>query len=176
MEPKLCQMCKKRHAVLHVAQLSNNKYISIDLCEQCAEKKGMAISSSVAFSAKQSLTEIFQGLLNKEEKQDASTPLSANKKTCPGCQRTYEDFRESGRLGCAQCYAAFSPQLAQLISKMHRSKQHRGKVPELSSERFQTQRSLVDFKERLRRAVGNEEFEEAARLRDHIRDLEQQLQ
>jgi len=109
----------------------------------------------------------------KEEKEKQGT--AEPRIVCPGCQKTLADFRDSGRLGCAQCYATFQDKIGELIEKVQKSDQHRGKVPQLSSMTYHRQVELLGYRRKLRAAVRNEEFEEAARLRDRIKTLEEDL-
>jgi protein arginine kinase activator len=55
---------------------------------------------------------------------------------------------------------------------MHKGLEHRGKVPERQARRLEQERELRGLHEKLREAVGKELYEEAALLRDQIRQLE----
>ena len=46
---------------------------------------------------------------------------------CPGCGASFSDFRESGRLGCTECYVTFEGQLRILIRRYHGSTHHHGR-------------------------------------------------
>lgn len=173
MENKLCQMCKKRPASLHVAQLLNNEYVSVHLCHECAEHKGQDASPTSLLLNYLSLASLAQAGATEGTEKDNQTEEPQH--SCPGCQRTFKDFQESARLGCAQCYRTFDKPLNELIEKVQKASQHRGKVPEVSSATYRTQQDLLECRHRLRQAVGNEEFEEAARLRDRIRVMEESL-
>ena len=92
---------------------------------------------------------------------------------CSFCQTTLREFRASGRLGCAHCYGAFEASLRELLRRVHGNSRHVGRqytAPHPSSlERATT---LLELRDRLRRAVELEEFELAASLRDQIKVLE----
>src|SRR5207248_1290925 len=53
-------------------------------------------------------------------------PTPADGLRCAACGSTLKDFRESGRLGCAQCYESFSAHLKDLLRRLHGSSQHVG--------------------------------------------------
>ena len=91
---------------------------------------------------------------------------------CPHCGLTYADFRKSGRLGCAQCYYTFKDSLSSLLKRVHGSSEHVGKVPALAGKEVAVSRTLKELREKLHRSIQKEEFEEAAKLRDRIRELE----
>ena len=77
-----------------------------------------------------------------------------------------------GRLGCSECYDAFKKQLAPLLRRIHGADRHVGKVPLMIGKTVKDTRSLQDLKMKTERAIQTEEFEQAAKLRDKIRDLE----
>jgi protein arginine kinase activator len=89
---------------------------------------------------------------------------------------TYDDFRKVGRLGCAECYTTFRRSLASLLKRIHGSTHHLGKAPARLVKPPKAKMELADLKKRLERSIEMEEFEEAARLRDQIREMERQEQ
>ena len=93
---------------------------------------------------------------------------------CGVCGTTYGGFKKSGKLGCAECYAAFYDQIAGALKNIHGTSEHKGKIPQTSGGKYtglQTRRELAEARGLLKKAVEAEEFEEAARLRDAISDL-----
>jgi len=89
------------------------------------------------------------------------TPLISNR--CSACGFTSEDVRKTGRLGCGECYVIFSGLLQDVLNDCQKGTRHAGKVPK--SFRKPSKKRL---QEDLSSAVGKEEFEEAARLRDEL--------
>jgi protein arginine kinase activator len=85
---------------------------------------------------------------------------------CPRCGLLYSGFRETGRLGCAECYTAFQFQLRPLLRRIHGDTRHRGKRP------FGEGEGATRFRQ-IQRMHEREEFERAATLRDEIRRLEE---
>jgi protein arginine kinase activator len=90
---------------------------------------------------------------------------------CPACGATLDDFRETGRVGCAQCYRTFEVALRELLRRLHGSSRHFGERyrPAESEAGVPTAREL---REQLRVAVEAEDFELAAELRDRLRVAE----
>ncbi|OYW15649.1 MAG: hypothetical protein B7Z55_14890 [Planctomycetales bacterium 12-60-4] len=105
----------------------------------------------------------------------AAMPEEADDNSCPNCGITFKEFRSQGRLGCAHDYVAFQEELLPLLENIHGEVQHVGKVPKRAPDASQQQFRLVKLKSRLRAAVDDEMYEEAARLRDEIAQLEAQL-
>jgi protein arginine kinase activator len=82
----------------------------------------------------------------------------------------YGEFKEKGALGCADCYGAFEQELDRLLIEMHGSRIHRGKGS-LTLEQLDPAIDIDRLRVDLDRAIRNEEFEQAARLRDRIRNM-----
>ena len=87
---------------------------------------------------------------------------------------SYGDFVKSGRLGCEKCYDAFKKILMPLIKRVQRNVLHLGKRPLPGDEKGKVRAQLYQLQRRLAQAVENENFEDAARLRDEIKQLEDQ--
>jgi len=161
----LCQICGKNPANVHFTEIHDNKMSEIHVCERCAEEKGM---HSPAKQHKFEIADLLAGMV------DAMTHTEEERVGhvhCPRCGLLYSSFKETGRLGCAECYQAFQFQLRPLLRRIHGDTRHRGKAPTrggTSNGARQIQRLHDD----LRRAVEREEFERAASIRDEIRRLE----
>jgi protein arginine kinase activator len=91
---------------------------------------------------------------------------------CPNCGLTYQNFRKIGRLGCSECYEAFKKELSPLLKRIHGADRHIGKVSLKGGKTIKDTRTLRDLKVQLEKAIQTEEFEEAAKLRDKIKDFE----
>ena len=77
-----------------------------------------------------------------------------------------------GRLGCGDCYEAFKAQLGPLLKRIHGADRHVGKIPLRIGKTVKDTRTLQELKMKMERAIQTEDFEEAAKLRDKIRELE----
>jgi len=163
----LCDSCKERDAVINLTQVEHDSKVTLHLCEQCAQAKGVETGAAVLKSP-------LGGFITAMGKGAANVlPSPQDGLRCAVCGSTLRDFRESGRLGCAGCYEAFEGHLRDLLRRLHGSSQHVGERYAAPGERdFDPQRELLDLKEQLRRAVESENFELAAELRDRIRVLE----
>jgi len=163
----LCDSCRERQAVINLTQVEHDSKVTLHLCEQCAQEKGVETGVTVLKSP-------LGGFITAMGKGAANVlPTAADGLRCASCGATLKDFRESGRLGCAQCYEAFDSHLRDLLRRLHGSSQHVGERYVSPGEGDADPRhQLLDLKEQLRRAVENENFELAAELRDRIRVLE----
>jgi protein arginine kinase activator len=159
-----CDVCHKREATVHLTEIINNKITKLHLCEQCAKAKSEEMEEHFG------LADLLSGLADLMpvvEKEEIEKGVS-----CPTCGFTFQNFRKRGRLGCPRCYDTFRNQLSPLLRKIHGSETHIGKVPTRKEVSRDKTVLIGDLKSRLEKAVQQEEFEEAARLRDQIRALD----
>ncbi len=169
----LCQQCQKNKAVVHLTKIVNDKKTEMHLCQECANKKG---ELEVALEPNFSLHHLFAGLLDLEEFETAVDIPSSTKIQCEGCGLTYAQFSQIGRLGCARCYEQFGEKLGVLLKRIHGSTQHTGKVPERSGSLIKVKKEIEKLRFSLQERILNEEFEEAAVLRDKIRELDKEVE
>ncbi|MGH7644890.1 MAG: UvrB/UvrC motif-containing protein [Gemmatimonadales bacterium] len=163
----LCDNCKEREAVINLTQVEHDSKVTLHLCESCAQQKGVETGGSVLKSP-------LGGFITAMGKGGASVlPASLDGLRCASCGGTMRDFRDTGRLGCAECYTAFDAHLRDLLRRLHGSSQHVGeRYTAPGTAEADPRVRLLELKDQLRRAVDNENFELAAELRDRIRVLE----
>jgi protein arginine kinase activator len=91
---------------------------------------------------------------------------------CEACGISYVDFRNHGRFGCAHDYDAFKAELLPLLDSIHGDVKHLGKTPRRLPRTQSAQVELTTLRRRLQQLVTEENYEEAARVRDRIKELE----
>lgn len=169
----VCDMCGKEEATIFYKEMINNKYSEMHLCEKCAYEqriKKLQIPSSI--------TDLLTALA---ELSAEALPKGIIEQKCSGCGSTYSDFRERGKLGCGQCYQSFNKPLADILRKIHGTTQHRGKVPgkvsiaKLKAKEPEKIKEIELLRQALNDAIKLERYEDAAILRDKIRDIEKEL-
>lgn len=162
----LCCVCKQREARVHLTQIVGDKMHKVDLCEQCAADKG--VNDPTGFA----LADLLMGLGSSQQIEPAG---ASRQLRCPHCGFTQADFKKSGRLGCGDCYTTFAEVLEPLLKSMHRGTRHVGKVP----HGLQKARDLTDklkaLQKRLDKAIAEEDFEQAALLRDEIKATKEKM-
>lgn len=172
----LCPECGKRPATIHYTKIVNGEKTEFHVCEVCAQGKENYMQH---FENGFSFQQLLSGLLNFDLSHASSNPsgmhMTADLQRCPNCGLTYKQFGKLGRFGCSECYEAFQGYLDPLFRKMHGHTIHRGKIPNRAEGELKIRRDLERLKEELSRRVEAEEFEEAARLRDKIRALQERL-
>ena len=165
-----CTQCHEREAVVFLTQIAQDQVIKLHLCERCAAEKGVETTASLGKTP----VGTFLASMGKGLEATAALPAGIDPpEACPTCGATLSDFRESGRLGCADCYRTFETALRDLLRRLHGSSRHLGErylanglmasaVPEPS---------VAQLRSQLRLAVETENFELAAELRDQLRSL-----
>jgi protein arginine kinase activator len=160
----LCDHCKERDAVVHLTQIVETAVTLLHLCEKCAAEKG--VETTIAMP-KHPLGDFLQAV----QQQMSTSHQDAAR--CSFCSTTRQDFRTSGRLGCAHCYGAFEQGLRELLRRVHGSSRHVGRRYDPPHPALMERAStLGELRDRLRRAIETEQFKLAASLRDQIRVLE----
>jgi len=158
----LCSICKMKEAKFHYTNVAGDKVQKVDLCEECAKSKGMENPTGFCFA-----DELFGlGAAQEIEQAGGETGLK-----CPACGFTQSDFKKAGRLGCAECYQTFAEPLEGLLKTMHKGTRHVGKVPESLRQSRNLSDQLKGLKKKLAKAIEAEDFEQAAVLRDEIKQL-----
>jgi protein arginine kinase activator len=157
-----CQKCPNA-ATLHITEIVSEEHVEeLHLCEVCAHKY---LSDP---QPKGSGTKLLP-----QSSADESEELVGMNRECEVCGIKFVDFRNTGRLGCPHDYAVFHDELVQLLENIHGEMRHNGKVPRRLPQSKQTQAELMQLRKQLLQAVHKEAYEEAARLRDRIRILEE---
>ncbi|MBB5175016.1 UvrB/UvrC motif-containing protein [Texcoconibacillus texcoconensis] len=171
----LCQECQQRQATLHFTKIINGEKTEFHICDVCAKEKGEYIPGSNSFSIHQLLS----GLLDFEQPKHYSETESkqrARESQCESCGMTYRQFAESGRFGCVKCYETFKKNLDPIFKRLHSGNTtHAGKIPKRKGKDLHIHRQIDELKQVLKEKIDQEEFEEAAELRDQIRSLQQSL-
>lgn len=194
----LCSICHKNEAVICYTEIINGVKKEQYLCPECAAK----YTSFTSGNSGTTPGSLLAGLLTSVLGQTGITLQEDFKKTnlvCPKCGMTYNEFLKYSKFGCPECVHTFGFLLDDYLKKLQGSCEHCGKkyhgaetvfVPDLSA--VTGERSIVksadilpavrksdtddaqvaELKERLGKAIKEEEYEEAARIRDQIRALE----
>ncbi len=158
----LCDICKQNVATVHLTQMVEGKTKKVDLCEACSKAKG--VDDPTGFS----IADLLLGLGAAQEMEQAA---SGTELKCPHCGFTQADFKKAGRLGCAECYRTFAEGLEGLLKTMHKGTRHIGKVPRQLRHSQDLTEKLGSLQKKLEKAIADEDFEEAAALRDELKQI-----
>jgi len=168
----LCQECRRNEANIHIIKNIDGEQTELNLCEHCARKMD---ELDFSFEPQFSLHKLFASMLD-QSLLGSREAMAAGNLQCPSCGLSFAQFSQIGRLGCSECFTAFENKLKPLLRRIHGGSKHSGKVPVRAQSRVKILRELDQVKEELQLKVQNEEFEEAALLRDRIRVIEGKMQ
>ncbi|MFH1269694.1 MAG: UvrB/UvrC motif-containing protein [Candidatus Omnitrophota bacterium] len=160
----LCDICGKNPATVHLTEIIDEQMNELHLCEQCANQKSMQMEQHFG------LSDLLGGMAEFEKPVKEKEAIVLVK--CPNCALTYADFKKLGRLGCSECYDTFRKYLGPLLKKVHGSVLHFGKSPFRVSRPVDERVDLQTLRNQLQKAIESEAFEEAARIRDQIKGME----
>jgi protein arginine kinase activator len=165
-----CERCNKP-ATVHMTEIANGKPQEVHLCDACAQEAGYVQQSHIPINE----------LLNQFLKTQAQVSEAPATK-CPDCGMTWQEFKDTGLLGCARDYELFLNQLGGVIERAQNGGNHhtgkavettaRSAMPKVDDAVKLRQAELNRLKKELARAVEDESYERAAQLRDQIRALE----
>ncbi len=166
----LCQDCRQRVATVVYTEVRGGEKQVLHLCQSCVEKRGVP---TPVLKNPLHVDLIFRDILEQITEEAGAGggghPLDAT--VCRRCGWSFRDFRESGLLGCPTCYTTFAEPLREILRRVHGSEEHLGKVYARAGE-LPAGDDPVLLRDALDEAVRNEDFEQAAALRDRLKDLD----
>jgi protein arginine kinase activator len=149
---------------VHLTQIVGEKMQKLDLCEDCAKTKGINDPTSFGLAD----LDLVLGLGASQQLEQAAGGVELK---CPRCGFTQADFKKSGRLGCPECYVTFAEGLRGLLKTMHKGTRHTGKAPEALRATRENADKLKTLQTKLAKAIKDENYEQAALMRDEIKQL-----
>jgi protein arginine kinase activator len=165
-----CDNCNKP-ATVHLTEITQGKKIEKHLCEQCAAQNDILPVGKTSTPINELLSNFVMAHSGVQKEQAAA---------CENCGMTWSDFRQNGLFGCEHDYDQFAADLSALLKSAHDgATKHEGKVPvRAGGASPRPKKKAVDMsrlKKELARAVEQENYELAAKLRDQIRQAEEGL-
>lgn len=145
-----CELCGIDNAKYKYYEVDSDKVREINICEECAREKGIDGK-------------------NKEE------TLADRNKVCPNCGLTFVEYKDSGSLGCIECYKIFNDEIKIFLKESQLGILHKGKEPVSNSKILIVKKEILEMKKKLESYVEGEKFEEAVKLRDKIEERKEEL-
>lgn len=179
----LCQNCGENEANVKYTQIINGVKKEMALCEKCSKELGV---STIDFNIPINLSSFLGEFLNEDESEILPDFINKNQLICDKCGMKYEEFVDEGKFGCENCYKTFSKKIDPILKNMHGGNRHigrKGKVLAESSETNNKQTVIKEankteenktekLKQDLRIAIKEERYEDAAKIRDEIKNIE----
>jgi len=183
MERHLCEHCARKQGI------STDPYIPIsELISSANYIMGQAATQpsdqDEAKAEAQGNDPLFEPVKPRPTMKSRTSTQS-----CVGCGQTFSNFKKSGLLGCPACYQVFEDRIGPMIERAHEGGcSHVGKVPKralcqskdaqdadridaLLGDIRQREERLELLRARLSKSIRDEEYEQAAMLRDELTRL-----
>ena len=175
----ICDFCKKNKATIHLIRVQNDNVEKVNICAACAGDFTFFSEDDFYKDLTKILYKIFkadEGQLNgiRELKNLKNLEIRKNR-SCSFCGMDLKNIKKLGKMGCPNCYSEFKNILLPIIKAIHKNIEHKGKIPENTTGQIKLEKSIRDLQNRLKREIFVENFEEAARIRDEIRQLEKNI-
>jgi protein arginine kinase activator len=159
-----CEICGLKDAVIHIRQIQKDLVHELHICEECAQEKGLIREEESELP----IANLLSGLLEGRD----MTGAGEVKEVCPRCGMKASEFRKQGKLGCAECFSAFHKDVKAIVTQMAARPHHAGRLPRTFADQTVAANANDTLREELREAVEREDYEEAARLRDRLREMD----
>lgn len=173
-----CQNCGENDANFRYTEIINGVKKELNLCGDCAEKLGV---DNLKFNIPIDFSSFFGDLLSEYNDTDFIPMLTkTNVLKCDKCDMTYDEFMNIGKFGCGNCYSVFSDKIEPVLKRLHGSTKYIGRNAIINSNKEIKERSIIkevseieSLKEELKLAIKDERYEEAAKIRDKIKNMEE---
>lgn len=157
-----CQNCGKNNANVRYTQVVNGDKMELFLCDECANE--MNIGMNFDFG----MNDVFSSFF--DDFAGLKTIAMPEITKCNSCGLTYDEFSNTGMLGCERCYDTFSNRLDGVLNRIHGSNRHLINDKKESNKKELSE--LDKLKNELKDCIEKEEYEKAAVIRDKIKKLE----
>ena len=162
----LCEKCNQKQATVHMQQIINGAKMEIHLCQDCS------IQMDTPVSIEALLNGLLGSFVSMASEKQSGKKTHYHYEPCATCGMTYEDFKSGGKLGCEACYRVFSREIEGILKNVQASTRHEGRFPSRLGWAMFQKREIDRLRNLMHEAIDEENFEEAARLRDEVKLLE----
>jgi protein arginine kinase activator len=160
----LCDFCHEREAVFFIEQINANSRRKINICMECAVKRGISPDPKIV---ERSIGTLFAELARDISRTDPDTD-----RLCPVCGQSLARIRQTGKLGCPECYAIFRDEITDLMKQKGIKGPYTGSMPRRLASFHSILTDRVDLQAKLEDSIRKEDYEKAALYRDYLRALE----
>ena len=194
----LCQNCGKNEVNFRYTQIINGVKKEMALCDKCAKSLGLEnLDFNMPINFSSFLGDFFGGT---ESTDFLPSFTKTTTMQCDNCGTTYDEFIDTGKFGCSHCYDIFADGLDNVLKNIHSSARHVGRRSNLSLEDRKTveedvqkvkgkktteveknkenakqnnskEEKIKQLNADLKKAIKEERYEDAAKIRDEIKKL-----
>lgn len=154
-----CDKCG-RPSVYRSTLIVNGVSQNTNLCRDCAIQEGVFSTQTSVFD---DMFSIFSDFLPFEKVSNVS---------CPVCKLTMREFKNSGKLGCPNCYETFREEISKIIKRIAPNERHKQESISKPKKTENKAQNISSLREEMRVAVAEERYEDAAKIKKQIQKLE----
>lgn len=184
----LCQNCGRNEANIRYTQIINGVKKEVAICSECAAKLGLE-GMNFPLNFNSFLGDFFNDFTNSE----IFPRLDRSSIKCKKCGMTLDEFINTGKFGCEECYDAFKEPLDSFLKNIHGTSQHIGRGPngitpklevsdalynsdskvdsKKTEDKKEEKDSKTEIEKELKKAIAEERYEDAAKLRDKLKEM-----
>lgn len=195
----MCQNCGKNEVNFRYTQIVNGVKKEMALCDKCARELGL---EGLDFNMPINFSSFFGDFFNQYADGFLPSFSTSKVLECDKCGMTFDDFANTGEFGCGNCYITFADRISPVLKHIHGASKHVGReykdcIDELeynkskfesSQKEKQNEESksskedieknkkkseIAKLKRDLEKAIKEERYEDAAKLRDEIKQKEE---
>lgn len=175
----LCQNCGKNEVTFRYTQIINGVKKEMALCDSCAKELGLEkLDFSMPIDISSFLGNFFEDFEDGSFLPELENPHAI---TCKNCGLSYEDFVNTGKFGCDECYTTFERRLKPILKNLHGTSKHVGRkgkqllgntIESHVPQKDEKQEKIAELQRKIKELIKEENYEEAARVRDEIKKIE----
>lgn len=159
-----CDKCNNP-SVYHSTLIVNGVKESTHLCRDCAIKEG--VFNAQPSSIFDDLFDSFADFLPFEKVENI---------VCPVCRTSLREFKNTHKLGCPNCYEIFKEEIEKIVARIEpfaRHKQDSIKAPKVKTP-LTKEEKIKALRDDMAKAVKEERYEDAGKIKKQIQKLENQ--
>ena len=175
----MCQKKKKNEVTFRYTQVINGVKKELNLCDNCARELGL---KEMNFSMPISFSSFLGDFFNDYSDTLLPSFMGTQTTKCKKCGESFDEFLNSGEFGCSNCYDLFEDRITPILKNLQGSTKHTGrgykkilsKISENETNKVakKEENEVTKLQKELQKAIKTENYEEAAKIRDKIKELE----
>ena len=180
----MCQNCGKNEVTFRYTQVINGVKKEMNLCDKCARELGL---KDINFNMPISFSNFLGDFFNDYNDSILPNFMTTQALQCKTCGTTFDDFINSGEFGCSNCYNLFEDRISPILKNLQGATRHVGRgyrklnpIADYNNVENVAKTEKVEKKENkleklqkdLQKAIKDERYEDAAKIRDQIKEEE----
>ena len=192
----MCQNCNENHANIKYTQIINGVKKQMNLCDKCAKELGI---DDISFDMQMDFSNFLGDIFEDFEESFIPSLVKPETLLCDKCKNSYDDFIKNGKFGCDKCYETFEDKIDSILKNIHGANKHGGRnikqietkensnnktkgnrntkdvnkeENNINEKEIKMNKKIEELKERLKKEIKEERYEDAAKTRDEIKSLE----